>query len=254
MEHIINFLKTYFASLTSIGLDFKYDSSEFLPTWRTSDYKIEVFVIGEEFDIINETPVIESMIKHHLKTNTKLVFQEYYGLSNGSTSLIKMHKQFYNFMSLELKKRYQNNILFDITYGEAHCMTNMKIEKPMFDNYGNFINLCILNNAERDELIGVNENFDIIYKKLMIKNFKDLIDCDQLKYRRSVIDKENEDISASIMKNLHNKMKPIMYSMKKLNIFNNDDEVQINQLFDNYKAIDMHNWPTLIKNILIEKN
>jgi hypothetical protein len=254
MDHIINFLKTYFASLTSIGLDFKYDSSEYLPTWRTSDYKIEVFVIGEEFDIINETQIIESMIKHHLKTNTKLVFQEYYGLSNGSTSLIKMHKQFYNFMSLELKKRYQNNILFDITYGEAHCMTNMEIEKPMFDNYGNFINLCILNSEESEQIIGVNDKFDCIYKKLMIKNFNDLIDFDQLKYRRSVINKESEEISASIMTNLHLKIKPIIYTMKKLNVLNNDDEEKINQLFVNYKEIDMHNWPTYIKNILREKN
>ena len=160
--------------MKNIGFDFKYDSSEYLPTWRTSDYRIEVFVIGEEFDIINETQVIESMIQHHLKINTKLVFQEYYGLCNGFTSLIKMHKQFYNSTSPKLKERYLHNILFDITYGEAHCMTNMEIEKPLFDNYGNFINLCILNSEEREQLIGVNDKFDIIYKKLMIKNFKDL--------------------------------------------------------------------------------
>lgn len=254
MDHIINFLKTYFASLTSIELDFKYDSSEYLPTWRTSDYKIEVFVIGEEFDIINETKIIQMMIQHHLKTNTKLVFQEYYGLSNGSTSLIGIHKEFYNSTLPQLKKIYQSNILFDITYGEAHCMTNMEIEKPMFDNYGNFINLCILNSEEREQLIGVNEKFDNIYKKRMIKNFKDLIDFDQLKYRRSVINKESEEISASIMTNLHLKMKSVISTMKKLNVMNNDDEEQINQLFVNYKEIDMHNWPTLIKKILKEKN
>ena len=62
LEDEITFLKTYFNSLKNIGFDFKYDSSEYLPTWRTSDYRIEVFVIGEEFDIINETQVIESMI------------------------------------------------------------------------------------------------------------------------------------------------------------------------------------------------
>jgi hypothetical protein len=148
-EHNISFLKDYFASLDSIGLDFKYDSSEYLPTWRTSDYRIEVFVIAEEFDIQNEIQVIESMVQNHLKTNTKLVFQEYYGLSNGSTSLINIHKQFYNSTIQQLKKIYQSNILFDITYGESHCMTNMVVEKPLFDNYGNFINLCILNNEER---------------------------------------------------------------------------------------------------------
>jgi hypothetical protein len=253
-EHNISFLKDYFASLNSIGLDFIYDSSEYLPTWRTSDYRIEVFVIAEGFDIQNEIQVIESMVQNHLKTNTKLVFQEYYGLSNGSTSLINIHKQFYNSTIQQLKKIYQSNILFDITYGESHCTTNMAVEKPLFDNYGNFINLCILNNEEREKLIGTNVKFDSIYKKLMIKNFKDLIDSDQLKYRRSVINKESEENSASIMTNLHFKMKPIISSLKKLNVFNNDDEKNINQLFINYKEIDMYKWPTDIKNIIREKN
>lgn len=252
-EDRIIFLKTYFDSLKNIGFDFKYDSSEYLPTWKTSDYKIEVFVIGEVFDIINETPVIESMIQHHLKTNTKLVFQEYYGLSNGSTSLIQMHKQFYNSTSPKLKERYLHNILFDITYGEAHCMTNMEVEKPMLDNYGNFINLCLLSSEEKEKLIGVNEKFDNIYKKLIIKNYINLIDHDQLQYRRSIINKESPEISASIMTNFHLKMKPIVNTLKKFNILNVDDEEQINQLFINYKEIDMYNWPTMIKNIIRKK-
>ena len=247
---VINFLHKYFKSLSSLTLDFKYSDSDGFHCWQTSDYRIEVFVLGEGFDIPHEIKHIQSMINHHLNTNTKLVFQEYYGLSNGQTSLVRLHKQFYQSIAPKMQERYKQNILFDITYGEAHCMTDMLNEKPMLDDYGNFINLCILNNEEKNKLIGVNERFDNIYKKEYIKNFIDLIDRDQLTYRRSVLDKASEEVSASIMTNMHLKMKPIISFLKKLHVLNDADEEHIDQLFLHYKEIDMYNWPSNIKNII----
>ena len=247
-KEVINFLNIYFKKL-----GFNYDDSDGFLSWKTPDHRIEVFVIGEDFDIPNELKHIQSMIKHYLDTNTKLVFQEYYGLSNGPSSLIQIHKQFYEATSQNFKEVYKQNILFDITYGEAHCMTNMAVEKPMLDDYGNFINFCILDKDEREKIIGINKKFDEIYRKIIIKKFKELIDYDQLEYRRSIINKLGEEVSSSIMNNLRLKMTPIISSLKKLNILNDDDKKQINQLFNDYKEIDMYKWPSEMKKIIMKK-
>jgi len=252
-EAVINFLHQYFKSLSSLTLDFKYDDQDGILHWFTTDYRIEVFVLGQSFDIPNEIENIKSMITHHLNTKTKLVFQEYYGLSNGANSLVHMHKEFYQSISPEHKELYKQNILFDITYGEAHCMTDMLNEKPMLDDFGNFINLCILTFEEKNELIGINERFDNIYKKENIKKFMNLIDYGHLNYRRSVNEKASEDDSGAIMTSMHLKMKTIIYFLKKLNVLNDEDDDQINELFVNYKKIDMYNWPSSIKNIIRKK-
>ena len=70
----LDFLHKYFKSLSSLTLDFKYSDDDGFHCWRTSDYRIEVFIIGEEFNIPYEKLHIHSMIMHHLTTNTKLVF------------------------------------------------------------------------------------------------------------------------------------------------------------------------------------
>jgi len=253
-EHIITFLKEYFKSLP---YDFKFNDSDGFLSWKTLDHRIEVFIIGDNFNIPEETNHIELIIKHHLKTNTKLVFQEYYGLSNSSTSLVQMHQKFYNnIISPELKERYKHNILFDITYGEAHCSTDMSKEEPIVDDYGNFINLCILNPKEKLDLIDINPNpkFNDIYKNLCIQQFIDILDNEHVEYRRSINNKLSSEISDSIMATIILKMKPILNILIKIQVLNDSDMEKINNLLYNYKTINMYSWSFELKNIIIKKN
>lgn len=163
----IDFLKVYFKVM-----NFSYDDSEGMHCWRSHDHKIEIFVIPEILDIPNEMHFIKALVNHHIINNSYLVFQEYYGLSNGSTSLFKIHRYLYASLEDEKSKHiYKKKIIFDITYGEAHCMTNMETSAPFVDINGDFINFCILSKQERLTYLDSQPNINSIINKDWVKTF-----------------------------------------------------------------------------------
>jgi hypothetical protein len=163
----IDFLDKYFTVM-----NFSYDDSEGIHCWRSYDQRVEIFVIPNELDIPNEMQFITALVNHHIIYNSYLVFQEYYGLSNGGNSLFKISRHLYSSLEDEKSKDiYKKKILFDITYGEAHCMTNMETSIPFVDDNGDFINLCILSKKERLTYLDTQPNINSIINKDWIKIF-----------------------------------------------------------------------------------
>ena len=163
----IDFLQEYFKVM-----NFSYDDSEGMHCWRSHDQRVEIFVIPEAFDIQNEMQFIKALINYHIIYNSYLVFQEYYGFSNGGNSLFKIHRHLYSSLEDEKSKDiYKKKILFDITYGEAHCMTDMETSIPFVDVNEDFINFCILSKQERLAYLDTQPNINSIIKKDWNKTF-----------------------------------------------------------------------------------
>ena len=229
------FLYEYFDSL-----GFNHSMINNMNCWTSDDHIIEVFIIPQNMDIMNELPYIYDMVKHHIKYNSYFVFQEYFGFSNGPVSLVKLHRQIYDSIIDESQKNiYKNKVLFDITYGEAHCLTNMEMSEPFVNMMGDFINLSILVDNERLQYIGINQSIDSHFINEYSKMYRDIINTNHYMYRSS-----NDSMHIEKMKE---QLEPVIFFLKKLNIITSEKEETMIMLFNNLSTIDKYKW---VQNIL----
>lgn len=229
------FLYEYFDSL-----NFNHNMIGGINCWTNDNHMIEVLIITENIEIMDELPYIYDMVKHHLKYKSYFVFQEYFGFSNGPMSLVKLHRQIYDsILDLTDKKIYKDKILFDITYGEAHCHINMELSEPHIDMIDNFINLSILDDNEKLQYIGINQSIDNILINEYKNKYRIIIQDNHYKYRWSNDMKQ--------IKNMQRELIPIIHILKNLKVITSEKDDNINNLFDTIHIIDKYKW---LQNIL----
>jgi hypothetical protein len=108
----------------------------------------------------------------------QLVVQEFTG-----TELIPHFKQV--FARAANPAFFKKSILYDITYGnECGCGTDMSKWKPLYDNYGNFVNLSLFTEDEVETHLSVLPNELII--PLLVRKYRDSIAFHHVNYRRRV--------------------------------------------------------------------
>ena len=120
---------------------------------------------------------LEEMAEEAIRTNTKLVVQEFTGGS--LTELLKA-----TFTKTSSKASFKRNVLFDITYGtDCHCMTNMVKYKPLYDEKGDFINFLLYKETDIKNSIGLSPELNHLIKGYFVKQYLSVVN-QQVDYRR----------------------------------------------------------------------
>jgi len=198
-DNCIDFLHQYFAS-TPYKLS--YDDSEGFNRWISDDHRIEIIVIAMHMrytnsNINNEIP--PNIINIHdtfminftnitLQNDSKLIVQDYTGADTSN-----IFKKIYNMSNN--KELFKKKILFDITYGENHCHIDLTTEKPIYDPYGDFINIILLNIDELRLLFGYHPKIKKYVTDFYVSEYRNIVTVIPVDIRRKILIELGENIT-----------------------------------------------------------
>jgi hypothetical protein len=249
----LSFLHEYFASFAPKGIYFRHNISNGQNIWTSDDNRIEVIFL---FNIIRHrhdyygapTDIwfLEKMVETTLSKNNQLILMEYSGIDpiDVAKFLFKKSNQ---------KDLFLKNILFDVSYGAAncHCAPNMTKYFPIYKSDGTFCNVLLYNYQEMLDVIGTDDKINDIIKIYFQKEYKFILDHHHLNYRRKVsgynfayhLPEYNESTPPDqIMQIIIDKLNQVIIIFEILGLSNNDKNIQIKDLFTNYRTVDMHKW------------
>jgi len=219
-------------------------------TWKSLDSRTEFIIIPINFYHDEQINFLRDLCRHIIFGGFKLVLQEYTGQILDDL----VEKVCYG-MSEHERQEFRRRILFDITDGNASCMTNMKETFPLVDSNGYFINFKLLNENELLPLIHTNSALDTLIENTFIKKYKKLLNEHHTNYRRRVkgdtclfIKPEYDFLDADpleIMKVLETELDKVV-NIRKIFKF---DEVQYKKLIEEYYNFDMYKWYSLMNNL-----
>lgn len=193
------------------------------------------------------------MTEHCIKSNCKLIVQEYTG-----AELNEVCRNIYSKTSD--RDLFKKNILFDVTYGEdCHCCTDLTKYKPIIDSEGNFCNITLFNSKDMIKSIGIRPEIDKYIKSFFIKKYKTILNDYHVDYRRKLRGEQimfkhhkyNDTFTPQeIMKLLLDELS-IMYNIfRKFDMITPEKEYQIGILFINSDTKDVYNWYESINKII----
>lgn len=233
-----DFLDVYF---TSFGLKRRAENM-----WMSEDMSRQ-FVIYTEY--VEHDVNFFRELSRMCMTQGKLIVQEYSGRSLNNLLL-----QTYYSLSPEDRITFRKRVIFDMTNGEASCITNMTKTFPMKDENGDFLNFMLIPIDELREHVNKNEQLDELIQKFYKTEYKKILNEEHTNYRRRMngdsclfarpdydMWAEPSDIFEVLKKKLGRTMEP-------LKLFGFPEE-KYNELFENYKEYDMYKWYTLMNNL-----
>lgn len=153
----------------------EYNGLEKVQIWRTTDHRIEVFVISDHFNHTNrwndktDDWFLEAIVDSTIGHRNKLVVQEYTG-----HELDELRRHL--FSNSTNKELFMKHVLIDMTYSnDCHCMTDLTKFEPFYDASFNFINVNLLTDDDYIKLYGTNAKLDEIIKTYFVKKLKRLL-------------------------------------------------------------------------------
>lgn len=218
--------------------------------WTTD--KLDVTLYPKRFEHPDDDHLLEEMAEEAIKTNTKLVVQEFTGGS--LTELLKA-----TFTKTSSKASFKRNVLFDITYGtDCHCMTNMVKYKPLYDEKGDFINFLLYKETDIKNSIGLSPELNHLIKGYFVKQYLSVVN-QQVDYRRRLKgdtvlfacegygDTSTPD---EIMSYLKSKMLPLLDIFDSLGLMTSQKWGQVWNLFEMYRSYNLYDWNTTMAKIV----
>jgi hypothetical protein len=234
-----NFLTRYFNSKGFSVQDIGGHRS-----WVSSDFRIEVIIVSEMFD--ENSLFLKAMMSQAIKYKSKLVVQMYTG-----SSMDKLFKNLY-YCFIESEKQYiRDNILFDITYGDSHCMTNMTENAPMIDKNGKFYNFLLYSENDMFNSIGLLPKMDELIKVHVMKKLSTILNENHVNYRKAV---RGEPLlfnspyygifakAEEIMQVLLGQTRDLLSLLEKLGSLSKEKQDLFNVCSKNYNEMDMYKW------------
>ena len=241
-ERHLEFMKLYFEAkgFTHMG---EYH-------WTSSIH--DVTLISKNFDHPTDDHLLEELAERAIRSNTKLVVQEFTGhdLINTVTSVYKNTKD---------QTSFKRNILFDITYGtNCNCMTNMTKYKPLYDDNGDFLNPLLASDDEILSYIGLSSEINDFITIRFTRKYLDLVN-QQVDYRRRLqgstvlfaCEAYNDESSPEcIMAYLQDRIQPILTIFDQLGLLTSQKWGMIHNLFESYKDYNVYKWNDAMRNIV----
>ena len=207
---------------------------------------MEVTLYPKRFEHPDDDHLLEELAEEAIRTNTKLVVQEFTGGS--LTELLKA-----TYKKTSSKVNFKRNVLFDITYGtECHCMTNMVKYRPIYDNKGDFVNFLLYDESEIINNIGLSPELNDLIKEYFVKKYLSIVN-QQVDYRRRLTgdtvffacegygDTSTPD---EIMAYLQRKMIPILDIFDSLGMMTPQKWGITWNLFEMYRSYNIYDWNT----------
>ena len=163
-DHRLDFLKEYFATRhPSLTYSAPTDHTPF-HAWTSRGF--EVLLASHAFDHPTDDGFLEQLSEKILDVGGKLVVQDF---SSGMSDQY-LSDAFQNaFQKTTRPDSFKKSILFDMTYGEASCSTDMSTTRPVYDREGDFINFAQFKPQEMLAIWGYNPALDKLTKKLFMK-------------------------------------------------------------------------------------
>jgi hypothetical protein len=159
---------------------------------------------------------------------------------------------------------FMKHILIDMTFGEASCMTDMSITRPLYNSDGHFFNLQLSNLSELKKQWGVSRVIDQYVQKHFKAKYLEILDVDHGNYRRRILNKDllpttsiseyeysNQSTADEVMEILKQRLFHVCESLEFMNILSNEGRAQVNFLFENYTRIDMYEWNSKMRKLII---
>ena len=223
------FTDSYFASkgFVKIGNQYVLGKKEFYIFAESMDHDVEFF---------------HALCKPFVENHRKLIVQEFTG-----NLLNDLFLQVYYSFPQERRKIFRNVVLFDMTSGNASCMTDMSTTFPMVDKLGHFLNFMLIPPNELEDLINYDPKLDVLIEEVYKKEYKKILNEEHTNYRRRM----NGDICLFpkaeygmaedpivIMEVMLNKLAQIVRIRKRFGF----DDTKFYELVDTYKNYDMYKW------------
>jgi len=241
-EHNLEFIKKYYAT--------KYPSLVYVaPSYDVSYHSwispvLKVFVVCSVFEHPSDDWFLEQMCDTVLYAGGKMVVQEYTGQYLNKT-LESAYKKTGD------TDAFKKNILFDITYGEASCSTDMSKTIPIYDKNEDFVNFTLFTSAEMLDSLGVSRRLDTLIQKYFINKFKTVLNEHHVNYRRrkvgdsclfnsAVYDSYADPIY--IMSVLQDELHSMFLVFKKMGLIDLEKQAEIDNLMTEYKAYNVYDW------------
>lgn len=159
---------------------------------------------------------------------------------------------------------FMKHILIDMTFGEASCMTDMSTTRPLYNSDGHVFNLQLSNLSELKKQWGVSRVIDQYVQKHFKAKYLEILDVDHGNYRRRILNKDllpttsiseyeysNQSTADEIMEILKQRLFHVCESLEFMNILSNEGRAQVNFLFENYTRIDMYEWNSKMRKLII---
>jgi hypothetical protein len=231
------FTEKYF---TSLGF-FKEKNSWF------SKNKLKEFIIVEE-EIYHDCTFFTNLSQVCMPR--KLIVQDFTG-----KLLDELFIQVYYSFSPHERIIFRKNVIFDMTCGNASCMTDMSVTYPMLDSNGDFLNFMLICPEDFEKNINKDPKLNALIKEYYVKQYKRILNEEHTNYRRRIqgntclfynVDYDNNSDPNIIFNVLVKNLNKIIFILKKLGF----QEEKYNELIKNYYDYDMYKWYSLMNSLV----
>jgi hypothetical protein len=254
--HNMEFVKEYFAKKYPM-LVYTAPSEKPYHSWISPQF--EVLLTSETLDYKNlwypdqadHEPFLTKLTTTVIDTGGHLILQDFTG-RNPLDTFNALYKA-----SLQ-PQIFKRRILFDITYGESSCQTDLTVYKPIYNRRGDFINFTLFSSDEVRENIGFDSRLDGLIKGYFLAKYREALNKHHVNYRRRLAGDDClttcafYDKMASphlIMGVLQQNLKEYISIFRELHMVDKSKETSFNELMDNYITIDVYKWNSLVNKL-----
>lgn len=248
---------------------YTYDTSLGFNRWVKDNNRIEILIFSvafEHFKFVmeqfrhlphNNIPpddwFLEMITEQTILQGGQLILQEFTGYETND-----LFKKIFD--KTPNKELFKKKILFDVSYGNSSCMLDLTKYKPFYDKNGDFLNFILYTRDEILQIVGTHSGMDELIKKYFLKEYRDVLNNHQVNYRRKLkgdkllFPNKYYDESATpddIMKVLQKLLYERYDIFRKMKLISTEKELEIIQLFENYRTIDPYRWHELVNKIIL---
>jgi len=233
-----NFLDVYFSSF---GLKRMADN-----VWMSEDMDQQFIIYSGMRD---HNPEYFHELSKLCMQKGKLIVQEFSG-----QYLNDLFLQTYYSFSTDDREIFRKRVIFDMTCGDASCMTDMSKTFPMIDKNGDFLNFMLIPPQDLQLYINKNERLDELIQKYYKKEYKKILNEEHTNYRRRIngdsclFSSSEYDKNADPLVIFEQLKKRLNEAIEPLKLFGFPEE-KYNELFQNYNNYDMYKWYTQMNNL-----
>jgi hypothetical protein len=233
-----NFLDVYFSSF---GLKRSGDN-----VWMSEDMTRQFVIYSEMRD--HDQDYFHELSEICMR-NGKLIVQEYTGKFLNDLFL----QTYYSFSPAD-RSIFRRRVTFDMTCGDASCMTDMSKTFPMIDSHGDFLNFMLIPPHDLHSYINKNERLDNLIQTYYRKEYKKILNEEHTNYRRRINgdpclfprqEYTNLADACDIFEVLTKKLDKAIQPLKNFGF----PVEKYNELILNYRNYDMYKWYTLMNNL-----
>ena len=253
----LEFLKEYFAIHLPDAIFYDDDS---IYIWESSQIQVicaatHLYHPGN-YSQENHEWFLDACTEEALCHSFRMVYQEYTGYET-----FPLFKKLYEMCDENLKRRFRNLILFDISYGnDTGCSTDMTKYKPIYEPNGMFLNIQLLTNEDLMEKVNLHPTVrEILYKNLL-GEYRRVLNEIHVDYRRRLAGDPvfhpnkygylDSSSPAEIMMILEQQLFQLAPLLEKVGLLSTTTKQKLKDLFLEYKNMDRYKWYQEVFNLV----